>query len=320
VLNTEPGRCVELIRGLHSLRPGHRGCVVTIGNFDGVHRGHRTVVGQLARAAEALGLPAALVTFEPQPQEFFAPQVAPARLTRLREKLLALRTCPVDRVVCLRFDHAFASLSPSEFIARLLDRGLGARYVVVGDDFRFGHKRQGDRGTLEEAGRRLGFEVVSMETCALRGRRISSTWVREALAAGDLDLVRELLGRSYSVCGKVARGDRRGRELGFPTANIPLRRHCVPLSGVYAVMVSGVGPGKLPGIANVGRRPTVDGTRVLLEVNLFDFEADIYGTNIQVEFLSKLREERRFDSIDALAGQIYRDAAQARKYFQEMLE
>lgn len=306
---------LELIRGCHNLRPRHRGCVLTVGNFDGVHRGHQAVLDQLAGIAQKVSQPAVLVTFEPHPQEFFAPLRAPARLTRLREKIMALEGSPVARVLCLQFDWSLANLSPENFIEMLLVRGLGARYVVVGDDFRFGRNRQGNRALLESAGRRFGFKVASMNTCRVGDRRVSSTWVRDALTSGDLATAAQLLGRRYSMCGRVIHGDRRGRTIGFPTANIALRRRSLPLSGVYAVQVVGVTERPLPAVANVGIRPTVDGTRSLLEVHALDFNSDLYGRHVQVEYLARLRDEKRFDSIGALKRQIQRDVDEARRYF-----
>lgn len=306
---------MELIRGLHNLRARHRGCAVTIGNFDGVHLGHQAVLGQLAERAAELGLPMAVMIFEPQPQEFFAPETAPARLTRLREKLEALRRYAVERVLCLRFDRALASLTAEEFIQRVLIDGLDVRYLVVGDDFRFGKGRSGDFKLLQEIGERQGFPVVNMHTFAIGGERVSSTRVRDALAQGDLETAGALLGRPYRMSGRVAHGEQRGRSIGFPTANIHLHRDKTPLQGVYAVELFGLEHEPLPGIANLGRRPTVDGTRLQLEVHLFDFDQDIYGRNVHVNFLQRIRDERKFESFDALREQIVRDAEQARAFF-----
>ncbi len=306
---------MELIRGLHNLRARHRGCAVTIGNFDGVHLGHQAVLAELAERAAELGLPMVVMIFEPQPQEFFAPERAPARLTRLREKLEALRRYAVERVLCLRFDRALASLTAEEFIQRVLIEGLDVRYLVVGDDFRFGKGRSGDFKLLQEVGEREGFPVVNMHTFAIGGERVSSTRVRDALAQGDLEMAESLLGRPYRMSGRVAHGDRRGRGIGFPTANIHLHRDKSPLQGVYAVELFGLEHEPLPGVANLGSRPTVDGTRLQLEVHLFDFDQDIYGRNVHVNFLQHIRDERKFESFDALREQIDRDAEQAREFF-----
>jgi len=308
---------VELIQGLHNLRPHHRGSVVTIGNFDGVHRGHKVVLDQLAAKAAELRLPSLVMIFEPQPQEFFAPDRSPARLTRLREKLCALDVDAVDRVLCVRFDQRFAALTAQEFVERILVQGLGARHLVVGDDFRFGQGRRGDFAYLEEAGRRLGFEVAQQQTFSVDGERVSSTAVREALERGDLARARELLGYPFAMHGRVAHGDRRGRTIGYPTANIHVHRRAVPLQGVYAVRMRGAADGPVPGVANLGFRPTIAGglPTPLLEVHLLDFSGDLYRRHVKVEFLDRVREERRFGSLDELKAQIARDEAHARAYF-----
>jgi len=305
---------MEFIRGLHNLRPSHFGCVATIGNFDGVHLGHQAVIGQLAVKAGELGLPTAVITFEPQPMEFFAPDRAPVRLTRLREKIQALRRYSVDRVLCLRFDRALADMSPQAFIDQVLLRDLGVRYLVVGDDFRFGHGRTGTFQTLVEAGARAGFQVVNMHSFRVDGERVSSTRVRAALAAGELEHAARLLGRPFRLCGRVAHGDKRGRTIGFPTANIHLHRDKAPLAGVFAVEVFGLPGEPLAGVANVGNRPTVGGTHTRLEVHLFDFNADIYGRHLAVDFLNRIRAEQRFETLDALVTQIGRDASEARSW------
>jgi riboflavin kinase/FMN adenylyltransferase len=306
---------MELIRGLHNLKPHHHGCVTTIGNFDGVHLGHQAVVGQLAEKAEALRLPTLVMLFEPQPLEFFQPQQAPGRLTRLREKLQALRRYSVDRVLLCRFDARFAAVTAEAFIEDILVQGLGVRYLVVGDDFHFGARRRGDFAMLEAAGRRFGFQVVNMHTFSVDGERVSSTRVRTALTAGDLEQAERLLGRPYRMCGRVAHGDKLGRTLGTPTANIQLHRKTSPLHGIFCVEVFGLDREPLPGVANLGTRPTVGGTHMLLEVHLLDFEGDIYGRHVNVNFLHRLRDEQRFASIDELKEWIGRDLAAARAYF-----
>ncbi|MCK4951225.1 MAG: bifunctional riboflavin kinase/FAD synthetase [Gammaproteobacteria bacterium] len=308
---------MELIRGLHNLRPRHHGCVATIGNFDGVHLGHQAVLGQLAEKADELSLPSLVITFEPQPQEYFAPEQAKPRLTRLREKLKALPRYGVDRVLCLQFNQALASLPADEFIKQILVDGLGVRYLVVGDDFRFGNHRAGDFSMLQKAGEQYGFPVVNMHTFNIDGERVSSTRVREALAKGDLDTAEKLIGRPYRMCGRVAHGDKRGRTIGFPTANIHLHRKATPVEGVFAVEMFGIEGEPVAGVANVGTRPTVDGTRSLLEVHLFDFDKDIYGQYIHVNFVHKLRDEERFDSFEELKKQILKDADDARAFFKK---
>lgn len=311
---------MELIRGLHNLSARHRGCVATIGNFDGVHLGHQAVLGHLAEKAEEFGVPTTVITFEPQPQEYFAPDNAIPRLTRLREKLLALRRFSVDRVLCLSFNRALAQMPAEDFIRQILVEGLGIRYLVVGDDFRFGAGRCGDFAMLRAAGERYGFQVANLHTFALDSARVSSTRIREALAHGDMEVAEQLLGRPYRMCGRVAHGDKRGRTIGFPTANIFLHRKASPISGVFAVELFGIAGEPLRGVANVGVRPTVEGLRPLLEVHLFDFSDDLYGRHVHVDFLHKLRDERRFESFEALKEQILLDAQRAREYFAKELE
>lgn len=305
---------MEIIRGLYNLRERHRGCVATIGNFDGVHLGHQAVLGQLAERGGELGLPTAVITFEPQPREYFTHGDTPPRLTRFREKMQALRRYSVDRVVCLRFNAALAAMPAAEFIERLLVQGLAVRYLVVGDDFRFGAARAGDFAMLRAAGEAQGFHVTSMHSFNIDGARVSSTRIRAALAAGELEEAEKLLGRPYRICGRVAHGDARGRQLGFPTANIHLHRKSSPLRGVYAVEVFGLEREPLAGVANLGTRPTVHGVRSQLEVHLLDFSGDLYGRYLHVDFLHKLRDERRFESLDALKAQIGADAAEARAF------
>jgi riboflavin kinase/FMN adenylyltransferase len=310
---------MRLIRGLHNLRQTDRGCVATIGNFDGVHLGHRTVFQRLLARGRELGLPATVITFEPQPMEFFAPESAPARLTRLREKLAAIQDCGIERVMLLEFNPKLAGMGARDFVQRLLLDGLGVRYLLVGDDFRFGRGREGDYALLHamgQAGRNddSGFEVEDLHTITHGAERISSTRVRDALGRGDLEHARHLLGRPYRMQGRVSHGAKRGRSIGFPTANIDLHRRFSPVRGVYAVMVSGLGPTPLPGVANVGTRPTVNGKDYRLEVHLFDFDREIYGHHLEVEFQLKLRDEKRFESFDALKDQIQVDARVAREY------
>lgn len=316
---------MRLIRGLHNLRPADRGCVATIGNFDGVHVGHRTVFQRLLAHGNALGLPATVITFEPQPLEFFAPAAAPARLTRLREKLAAIRDDGIEQVMLLEFNPRLAAMDARCFVQRLLLDGLGVRFLLVGDDFRFGHGRAGDYALLRSMGEDAardgaGFAVENLHTITHGETRVSSTRVREALARGDLEQARLLLGRPYRIEGRVAHGDQRGRTIGFPTANIDLHRRVSPLLGVYAVLVNGLGSTPHPGVANIGSRPTVDGTGHRLEVHLFDFDQQIYGRHLEIEFKLKLRNEQRFDSLDALKQQIQLDAMTARRYLDGMSE
>ena len=305
----------KLIRGLPNVQPHHRGGVATIGNFDGVHLGHQVVLRQLAAKAAELQCPSLLITFEPLPEEFFAPERAPARLTRLREKLEALRQHTAEWVLCLRFNRRLASMEAEEFIRSVLVERLGIRYLVAGDDFRFGRGRRGDFALLERAGARYGFGVARMQTFFLDDERVSSTRIRQALAEGDLAEGEKLLGRPYSMSGRVVSGDKRGRVLGFPTANINLHRHKPPTEGVFAVKVHGLEAKPLPGAANLGVRPTIGGSRALLEVHILDFDEDIYGRYVQVSFLQRLRSEQRFESLEALQRQMERDRAAARDFF-----
>lgn len=307
---------MELIRGQHNLRPRHRGCVATIGNFDGVHLGHQAIFAQLAEQAVRFRLPRLVITFEPQPMEFFAgPKPPPARLMRLREKLLALDGLGIERVLCLEFDHWLAALPAQTFIDDLLVGRLGLRYLVIGDDFHFGHRRVGNFALLCEAGRHHDFEVVDNRSYLVDGERVSSTRIREALVQGNLERAAQLLGRPYDMNGRVAHGDRIGRTLGFPTANIHLHRRATPVYGVYAVLMSGTDLQLWPGVANIGRRPTVQGTREQLEVHLLDFQGDLYGRHVKVDFMHYLRPEQRFESMKGLRRQIQRDIRQARSYF-----
>ena len=305
---------MQLVRGSHNLRPAHRGCVATIGNFDGVHLGHQAVFAALKARARDMGLPSLVITFEPQPLEVFRPAEAPARLTRLREKLAAIADCGIDRVLLLEFGPHLASESAEGFIQRVLVDGLDVRHLYVGDDFRFGKGRAGDFGLLQWAGAEHGFGVESLHSVIHLDERVSSTGIRQALAAGDLARAAHWLGRPYAICGRVGHGDKRGRSIGFPTLNVDLHRRVSPLRGVYAVRVSGLGDAPLPGVANIGNRPTVAGDdRFLLEVHLFDFDRQVYGQHIAVEFVERLRDEKKFDSFDQLKHQIQADAVHARE-------
>lgn len=304
---------MEVIRGWHNVRPEHRGCVATIGNFDGVHLGHRALIEQLAALGRERAVPATLVTFEPQPLEFFTGEGAPTRITRLRDKLRALDALPVDRVAVLRFDSALCSMSPVEFVDTFLVGGFGVRAVVAGQDFRFGYRGEGTFDLLSELGERHGFEAIRRETFSVRGGRVSSTLIRDALANDELEIARELLGRSYSLSGRVARGDQRGRTIGFPTLNLPIRRHRPALRGVYAVKISGLDGRDLDGVANIGTRPTIDGHGVVLETHVFDWSGDAYGRYVDVAFVAKIRDERKFDSFDELRDRIAMDADRARE-------
>ncbi|THF60605.1 bifunctional riboflavin kinase/FAD synthetase [Pseudothauera rhizosphaerae] len=305
---------MQVFRGI----PPHasQGSVLTIGNFDGVHRGHQALLQLLTAKARALGLPAVVLTFEPHPREFFSPVDAPARLSTLREKLLLLAAAGVDRVHVCRFDARLAALSADAFIDDILIGGLHVRHLFIGDDFRFGARRQGDFAMLAAAGMQRGFGVEAMPTLDVAGERVSSSAVRAALAEGDMDHAARLLGRPYGIAGRVIHGDKLGRTLGYPTANIQMKHRKPALSGVYAVTVEGLAERPVAGVANVGVRPTVTGTRrPTLEVHLFDWQQDCYGAHLRVHFLRKQRDEMRFASLDALTAQIVRDAEDARAWF-----
>ncbi|WP_337030766.1 bifunctional riboflavin kinase/FAD synthetase [Pantoea agglomerans] len=306
---------MKFIRGIHNLNEQHRGCVLTIGNFDGVHRGHQALMSRLCEEGRKRNLPVVVMVFEPQPLELFAGDKAPARLARLREKLRYMAEAGVDKVLCVRFDRRFAALSAQRFISDLLVEKLDVKYLAVGDDFRFGAGRQGDFLLLQNAGAEYGFEVVSTETFCDGGKRISSTAVRQALAVDDLALAQSLLGHPFTISGRVVHGDALGRTLGFPTANLPLRRSVSPVKGVYAVEVRGLTPEPLPGVANIGTRPTVKGLRQQLEVHLLDINMDLYGRHIDVVLKQKIRNEQRFASLEALKEQIANDVVTARQFF-----
>lgn len=303
---------MELVRGLHNLRAQHRGCAVTIGNFDGVHLGHRATLERLHEHARVMGLPATVLTFEPTPREFLSPASAPARLTRLREKLVLLERERLERCVVLRFDAHLQRVRAAEFIERLLVGLLGARRIVVGHDFRFGYRGEADIEVLKAAAPRHGFEVDVIEPLMLDGVRVSSTAVREALAQGDLGRAARFLGRPYSMQGRVLEGERLGQKLGYPTANLRLHRRVAPLGGIFAVRVHGADSRPLPGVASLGTRPTVNGTEPLLEAHIFNFAGDLYGRHLEIEFVEKLREERKFASLEAMVMQIHEDARRAK--------
>jgi len=294
-----------------------RPLALTIGNFDGVHLGHQAMLNRLQREAAMRQVPAAVMTFEPHPREFFAPDQAPTRISSLREKLELLAQAGVDRAYVCRFDYDLARTAPEAFIENVLARGLGVRWLLVGDDFRFGARRGGDLAMLRAMAPRYGYEVESIASVITAGRRVSSTAVREALAGGDLDLAASLLGRGYAISGRVVAGDRIGRTLGFPTANIRMRHNRPPLFGIYAVRVHGIGPEPLPGAASLGVRPTINARGApTLEVHLLDFDRDIYGRHVRVEFMHKLRDEQKYPDLESLRKQIADDVRETRRYFQ----
>lgn len=299
-----------------SIAPAGKRLALTIGNFDGVHRGHQAMLERTVARARELRLDSCVLTFEPHPREFFTPATAPARLTRLRDKLELMAAAGVGRVHVARFDARLAALPAERFVEAYVARGLRAAWLLVGRDFRFGAKRGGDFETLEQLAARHGFELEAMPEVALQGERVSSSAVRAALLAGDLPAAERLLGRPYAMSGRIAHGEKLGRELGFPTANIPLPKRA-PLAGIFVVecLLEGEAAWR-PGVASVGRRPTVNPTAApLLEVHLLDYAADLYRRHLQVRFLRKLRDEQKYDDVPALRAAIAGDAARARSYF-----
>lgn len=310
---------MEFIRGRGNLQRQKRACIATIGNFDGVHLGHQAVLRQLKSRARAGDAICSVLIFEPQPIEFFSPDKAPSRLTCLREKIEQFERHQIDRVVCLTFDAALAALSADEFVREILVNELAVRGLIIGDDFRFGRDREGDYAFLVAAGQRHGFTVQNTASLNMDGARISSTLIRKTLAGGDMARARRMLGRPYRISGRVAHGKKRGRRLGFATANIELRRYLSPLSGTFSARVYGVSERPLPAAVYVGRRPVYHGRRVILEAHILDFERDLYGRRMQVEFLEKLRGEQDFDSEHELIEQIRRDVMAVRRNFKAAL-
>ena len=293
---------------------------LTIGNFDGVHLGHQAMLTRLKEATVRLKLTTCVMIFEPHPREFFAPDKAPTRLTSLREKLELLGAAGVERVQICRFNYDFAKIQAEDFIVRILKQGLAVRWVLVGDDFRFGARRAGDFSMLKAFSAGCGFEVEEMPRFMVDGLRVSSTAVRQALAVGELDLVQRLLGRSYSISGRVVSGDKLGKKIGFPTANIQLKHNRPPLSGIFAVEVEGNGStlsaSPMQGVASLGVRPTIhEHGMPVLEVHLFDFNREIYGEHLRVHFLHKLRDEKKYPDLPSLAQQIGLDVLDARNFF-----
>jgi len=298
---------------MYNIRDKHRGCVLTIGKFDGVHLGHEAVIAQLLQKAHSLNLPAVVMLFEPQPEELFSPDKAPARLSRLRDKYTRLQQLGIDRLLCIKFNPKFASQSPEYFVEHLLVEQLGVQFLVVGDDFRFGKARGGDFQYLQKAGREFDFEVINTDSYFLNQSRVSSSLIRSLLAQDNFDDVTAMLGRPFSITGKVVHGQKKGRTIGFPTANVLLKRHKSPVQGVFAVTVK-IAEKWFNGVANIGNRPTVEGDKPLLEVHIFDFSGDLYGKFVEVDLHHKIRQEKKFASFEELKSQIEKDAKQAQKW------
>jgi riboflavin kinase/FMN adenylyltransferase len=307
---------MDFVRGLHNLRARHRGCVLTVGAFDGVHRGHQEMIRVLRQRSAEHQAPATLLSFEPTPREYFATHAPPARLTRFRERFEVLRAYGVQRFVCLRFDTRMREMTALQFVDEVLVSGLDVRHVVVGHDFRFARNHAGTVATLREHGGRCGFSVTEVPPYELDGERVSSSLVRKALHDGDVQRAAHYLGRPYRITGKVVEGAKLGRTLGFPTANLRLQRRSTPVAGIFAVRVSGAGLQAAAAVASLGTRPTVNGKELLLEAHVFDFQGDLYRRHLHVDFVARLRDELRFADIAALTRQMHEDAAQARRILQ----
>ena len=307
---------MELIRGLHNIQSRHRGCVLTIGNFDGVHLGHQAVLSQVKQLAADLKLPAVVMVFEPQPLELFNPVAAPARLTRFREKYYWLARLGLDRMLCVNFNREFAAQDPQQFIQQLLLNKLGVQHLIVGDDFCFGKNRAGNFTLLQQAAARDGFGLTNTASLKQDEVRVSSTLIRQALEQSQLPQAEMMLGRPFSLMGRVRHGEKVGRQLGFPTANVWLYRNKLPVRGVFAIEAY-TAQGHFHGVANIGARPTLQGKQEQLEAHFFDFQGDLYGQQIEVLLRHKIRAERRFGSLAELQQQIQLDAAAARQFFQQ---
>ena len=306
---------MKLIRGLTNLTHPLAASAVTIGNFDGVHRGHQQVINQLKRVARAASLPTVVIIFEPQPIEYFAPDKAPKRLARFREKIAYLKAQQIDYLLCLRFNQELASQSAEDFVQQILLAGLHTKHLVIGDDFHFGKDRQGNFQFLQQNSTRFGFTVDETETLMIDGERVSSTRVRQCIQQDDFDKAAELLGRPYSLSGRIAHGKKLGRKLGYPTINIKMGDKTLIVKGIFAVIVKGIDNRLLQGVASIGTRPTVNGVDTILEVYILDFDQDVYGYSVEVEFLYKIRNEEKFDSLAELTTWIAQDTEKAKAFF-----
>ncbi len=310
---------MQLIRGLHNLTQPITASVVTIGNFDGIHLGHQHVLEQLKEVAIQHNLPSTVIIFEPQPIEFFAPARAPKRLSRFREKLAYLKSKQIDNLLCLKFNRDLAELYAEDFVKQILVERLNTRHLVIGDDFRFGKNRSGDFQYLKDCGERYGFAVENTDTLLIDGARVSSTRIRECIQNDDFEQAAGLLGRPYTLSGKVCHGQKLGKILGFPTINIKMGDKTLIVKGIFAVSVKGIDNRVLQGVASIGTRPTVNGVDTILEVFILDFDQDVYGYCVDVEFLHKIRDEEKFDSLQELKIHIERDTVKAKQYFDSLI-
>jgi riboflavin kinase/FMN adenylyltransferase len=304
---------MDFVRGLHNLRPRHRGCVLTIGAFDGIHRGHQEMIRMLRERAREHSLPGVVLSFEPTPREYFAKGAPPPRLTRFRERFDALSAYGVDRFVCVRFDERMRQMSQEQFVDGVLVEALGIKHIVVGSDFRFARDNNGSVATLHAVGPGKGFGVSVVPPFEVDGERVSSSLVREVLETGDVQRAAKYLGRPYRITGKVIAGQKLGRTLGYPTANLRLHRRATPVAGIFAVRASGGGLKNAPAVASLGTRPAVNGKELLLEIHVFDYSGDLYRRYLHVDFVERLRDELWFPSMDALVEQMDKDAALARE-------
>ena len=309
---------MRLIRGLHNLTQPTAPSVVTIGNFDGIHLGHQHVLEQLKAAALISNLPSTVIIFEPQPIEFFAPAKAPKRLSRFREKLAYLKSKQIDNLLCLKFNRELAELYAKDFVKQILVERLNTRHLVIGDDFRFGKNRSGDFQYLKDCGEQYGFAVENTDTLLIDGARVSSTRIRESIQNDNFEQAAGLLGRPYTLSGKVCHGQKLGKKLGFPTINIKMGDKTLIVKGIFAVSVKGIDNRVLQGVASIGTRPTVNGVDTILEVFILDFDRDVYGYCVDVEFLHKIRDEEKFDSLQELKIHIERDTVKAKQYFDQL--
>ena len=306
---------MKLIRGLYNLTRPLPASAVTIGNFDGVHRGHQLVISQLKQVASAASLPTVVIIFEPQPIEYFAPDKAPKRLARFREKIAYLKAQQIDYLLCLHFDHELAEQSAEDFVQQILINSLNMKHLVIGDDFHFGKNRQGNFQYLKDNCARFGFMVDETQTLMIDGERVSSTRIRESIQQDDFEKAAELLGRPYSLSGRIAHGQKLGQKLGYPTINIKMGDKTLIVKGIFAVNVKGIDNRVLQGVASIGTRPTVNGVDTILEVYILDFNRDVYGYSVEVEFLHKIRNEEKFDSLEELTVHIAQDTEKAKAFF-----